>query len=314
MKWKVAAVVVLLAVGLGTVGYVLFAPGSNGSGASAYLTAAVSRGNVTAAGRRHRRASRRPPRTTLAFGSDPVLSTTLQLEQPAASSAASSTSWLVKDVSVGVGDRVAKGDVLATADTASAKAALDLAKANLAVAKARLAVDKAGLTGAERAAAYDSIRQAQQQLKVAKQSQAQTADQNELKLAQARTHWQRPSSSSPTTRRPGRPARRSRPTRQRSTRRSSSSTRSTSRSPGLASTDSITNQQNQLKLHRRRRPWRAPSRSCDRQLRPVRLRTRACSPADQAVDQPGAAGTRHPQPPDPGRERADVGAPTSRTS
>ena len=95
-----------------------------------------------------------------------------------------STSWLVKDVSVGVGDTVAKGDVLATADTASAKAALDLAKANLAVAKARLAVDKAGLTGAERAAAYDSIKSALQQLKVAKQSHSQTTD-SEFALARA---------------------------------------------------------------------------------------------------------------------------------
>jgi multidrug efflux pump subunit AcrA (membrane-fusion protein) len=49
-----------------------------------------------------------------------------------------------------------------------------------------LAVDKAGLTGAERAAAYDSIRQALQQLKVARQSQSQTADQNDLKLAQTK--------------------------------------------------------------------------------------------------------------------------------
>jgi multidrug efflux pump subunit AcrA (membrane-fusion protein) len=191
MKWKVAAVLLLLTVGLGTVGYVLFVPGSSGSGASAYLTAAVSRGNVTqqvvATGSVQSAAT-----YDLAFGSDPVLSTSsssssISSSSSSSSSATSSTSWLVKDVSVGVGDRVAKGDILATADTASAKAALDLAKADLAVAKARLAVDRAGLTGAERAAAYDSIRQAQQQLNVAKQSRVQTADQNELKLSQAKT-------------------------------------------------------------------------------------------------------------------------------
>ncbi len=188
MKWKLAAVVLLLAVGLGTVGFVLFAPGGNAQAQNQFLTAAVSRGNVTqqvvATG-----SVRSAATYNLAFGSDPVLSTgTGSSSSSASSNAASSgasSSWLVTDVKVAVGDRVAKGDVLAVADTANAKAALDVAKANLAVAKARLAVDKAGLTGAERAAAYDSIRQAQQQLKVARQSQAQTADQNELKLSQA---------------------------------------------------------------------------------------------------------------------------------
>ncbi len=172
--------VLLLAVGLGTVGFVLFAPGGGSQAQNQFLTAAVSRGNVTqqvvATG-----SVRSAATYDLAFGSDPVLSTSA-----ASSSGSSSGTWLVTEVTVAVGDRVAKGDVLATADTANATAALDLAKANLAVAKARLAVDKAGLTGAERAAAYDSIRQAQQQLKVATQSQAQTADQNELKLSQAK--------------------------------------------------------------------------------------------------------------------------------
>jgi RND family efflux transporter, MFP subunit len=196
MKWKVAAVVLLLAVGLGTVGFVLFAPGGNAQAQNQFLTAAVTRGNVTqqvvATG-----SVRSAATYNLAFGSDPVLSSSTSSSSSSSSSSASSTSsgssggssagtWLVKGLTVAVGDRVAKGDVLATADTANAKAALDLAKANLAVAKARLAVDKAGLTGAQRAAAFDSIRQAQQQLKVARQSQTQTADQNDLKLSQTK--------------------------------------------------------------------------------------------------------------------------------
>jgi multidrug efflux pump subunit AcrA (membrane-fusion protein) len=192
MNWKVAAVVLLLAVGLGTVGYVLFAPGGNSAAQSQFLTAAVSRGNVTqqvvATG-----SVRSAATYNLAFGADPVLSASTSSSSSSsassassASSGASSGSWLVKSVVVAVGDRVTKGDVLATADTTNAKAAVDLAKANLAVAKARLAVDKAGLTGAERAAAYDSIRQAQQQLKVAKQSRTQNAGQNDLKLSQAK--------------------------------------------------------------------------------------------------------------------------------
>jgi multidrug efflux pump subunit AcrA (membrane-fusion protein) len=179
MKWKVAAVVLLLAVGVGTVGFVLFAPGGNGQAQSQFLTATVSRGNVTqqvvATG-----SVRSAATYSLAFGSDPVLSAST-----AGTGGSSAGSWLVTGVTVAVGDRVTKGDVLATADTANAKAGLDLAKANLAVANARLAVDKAGLTGAERTAAYDSIRQARQQLKVASQSRAQTADQNDLKLSQA---------------------------------------------------------------------------------------------------------------------------------
>jgi multidrug efflux pump subunit AcrA (membrane-fusion protein) len=192
MKWKVAAVVLLLAVGLGTVGYVLLAPGGNSQAQSQFLTAAVGVGNVTqqvvATG-----SVRSAATYNLAFGSDPTLSTSSTTSASSASTASTASSggssagsWLVTGVTVAVGDRVAKGDVLAKADTANATAALDLAKANLAVAKARLAVDKAGLTGAERAAAYDSIRQAQQQLNVAKQSQTQTADQNTLKLSQAK--------------------------------------------------------------------------------------------------------------------------------
>ena len=190
MKWKVAAVVLLLAVGLGTVGFVLFAPGSSSQAQNQFLTAAVSRGNVTqqvvATG-----SVRSAATYNLAFGSDPVLSTstnsaTTSSASTASSGGSSSGTWLVKDVAVAVGDRVAKGDVLATADTANARATLDLAKANLAVAKARLAVDTAGLTGAQRAAAFDSIRQAQQQLQVARQSRAQTGDQNDLKLSQAK--------------------------------------------------------------------------------------------------------------------------------
>ena len=74
MKWKVAAVVLLLAVGLGTAGFVVLAPGGNARAQSQYLTAAVSRGNVTqqvvATG-----SVRSAATYNLAFGSDPVLST-----------------------------------------------------------------------------------------------------------------------------------------------------------------------------------------------------------------------------------------------
>jgi multidrug efflux pump subunit AcrA (membrane-fusion protein) len=152
MKWKMAAVVLLLAVGLGTAGFVVLAPGSNASGQTQYLTAAVSRGNVTqqvvATG-----SVRSAATYDLAFGSDPVLSVSSSSSSNTSSSTASSSStsassssnansntatasWLVTTVNVAVGDRVATGDVLATADTASAKAALAVAEAKLAVASA----------------------------------------------------------------------------------------------------------------------------------------------------------------------------------
>ncbi|MBI2776283.1 MAG: HlyD family efflux transporter periplasmic adaptor subunit [Chloroflexi bacterium] len=170
----------LLVVGLGTTGLVILAPGANNGGQPQYLTATVSRANVTqrvvATG-----SLRSAAIFDLAFGADPTLTT----DTGAAGGGGSGVSWLVASVTVAVGATVTKDEVLATADTVNAKAALDVATANLAVAKARLAVDSAGLTGARRSAAYDSIRQAQQQLKVAMQSQVQTAAQNALKLSQA---------------------------------------------------------------------------------------------------------------------------------
>ncbi|MEA2608585.1 MAG: hypothetical protein QOJ75_828 [Chloroflexota bacterium] len=197
MKVKVAAVVLLLAIGLGTVGFVVLAPGGNAQSQTSFLTASVTRGTVAqqvvATG-----SVRSSATYNLAFGSDPVLSTSTTSTSSSSSASNASTAssagsggssgtWLVTGITVAVGDRVTKGQRLATADTANAKAALDLAKANLAVANARLAVDKAGLTPAERAAAYDSILQAQQQLKVAKQSRTQTVAQDDLKLSQAKT-------------------------------------------------------------------------------------------------------------------------------
>lgn len=177
MKLKLAAVIVLLAIGTGTVGWVLLAPGSNSGATSDYLTAAATRttvaDQVVATG-----GVRAAVTYDLAFGSSPALS--------GGAAAGAGDSWLVESVAVSVGDKVAAGDVLATADTSNAEANVQVARASLAVSEARLAVDKGGLTEAERASAYDSIRQAEQQLSVAKQSRTQTTAQNELQLAQAK--------------------------------------------------------------------------------------------------------------------------------
>src|SRR6266487_3388124 len=90
MKWKVAAVVLLLAVGVGTAGYVVLAPGGNARSQSQYLTAAVSRGNVTqqvvATG-----SVRSAATYNLAFGADPVLSTSTASGSSSSSSSSSSS-------------------------------------------------------------------------------------------------------------------------------------------------------------------------------------------------------------------------------
>lgn len=177
MKWKVAVTVILLAVGVGTAGFVIISPG--GSGSTQYLTSAVIRTTVA----RQMAASgsvRWAAIYDLAFGASPVLETGVP-----ASASSGATTWVVKRVAVKPGDRVTKGAILATADTAAAAASLALAKASLAVAQARLAVDKAGPSAADRASAYDAIVQAQQQLSLAKQSQADTARQSALRLSQA---------------------------------------------------------------------------------------------------------------------------------
>ena len=182
MKWKAVAVVALLAVGMGTTGFVIISPG--GPGTVQYLTSTVTR--TTVAAQVAASGSIRWAATyDLAFGASPVLETGVP-----ASAGSGATTWLVESVAVKPGDRVPKGAILATADTAAASASLQLAKAGLAVAQARMAVDKAGPSAADRASAYDAILQAQQQLGLAKQSQADTARQSALRLAQTQAALQ----------------------------------------------------------------------------------------------------------------------------
>ncbi len=184
MKRKLAAVVVLLAVGLGTMGFFVLRPGSGGQ-AERYLTATVSRTNVAsqvvASG-----TVRAAATFDLAFGADPAVET----GTASAAGGSAGSVWLVRSVTAAPGQTVARGTVLATADTATVAATLDIAKANLAAVDARLAVDRAGLTAADRAVAYDSIRAAQQQLAVATASRPGTVAQDTLKLSQTQTALQ----------------------------------------------------------------------------------------------------------------------------
>lgn len=185
MKWKMLAVILLLAIGLGTAAYVVLAPGGGSQGGTSYLSAAVTRttverqvvatGNVVSAATYN-----------LVFGSEPVLSTGTTTASTASGSGGTSVTWAVKTVVVAPGDHVSAGAELATADSSSAEAALLQAQANLAAAQSRLTLDTAGSTAADKASARDSVRQAQQQLTVAKQTRTLTAQQNALKLSQAK--------------------------------------------------------------------------------------------------------------------------------
>ena len=94
--------------------------------------------------------------------------------------------WTVATVAVKAGDTVARGAVLATADTADAKAALATAQLNLDAAEARLASDSAPLTATAKAKAKLAVTQADQQLSQARTAQSQTAAAGRLAVSQAR--------------------------------------------------------------------------------------------------------------------------------
>ena len=100
------------------------------------------------------------PRSTygLAFGTAPQLIATSTAPAPAGPAG---IIWPVTSLSVAVGDRVTQGQPLAAADPTFAQRASDLAVANLAVAQAKLATDQAGVSPSVRAAAQDSVNQAQ---------------------------------------------------------------------------------------------------------------------------------------------------------
>ena len=179
MKSKAAAAVILLAIAIAIAAVWSVVASPFGPGPTQYLTSAVVRTTiaqqVVASG-----SIRSAATYDLAFGASPVL----ELGAPAAGGSGG-TAWLVRTVRVKTGDQVTRGAVLATADTTAATASLQLAKAGLAAAKARLAVDGAGPTAADRAAAYDAILQAQQQLDLARQTGSVTSQQSTLQVRQA---------------------------------------------------------------------------------------------------------------------------------
>jgi macrolide-specific efflux system membrane fusion protein len=153
MKTRLVLALALGAVGVGAVVYSFGLLGSSSAATTEYLTAAATVGDVTedvaATGSLETTAS-----YGLAFGADPYL---VSGEDSAPTSEAT---WPVTDVAVAVGDRVAKGDALATADTAEVQADLEQAKAELRSARISLRAAKATLEDAEDADDTAQIRQA----------------------------------------------------------------------------------------------------------------------------------------------------------
>jgi RND family efflux transporter MFP subunit len=127
MKLKLAAVAVLAAVGVGALVYTLGGVSASAAGATEYLTAPATVGDVTdeiaATG-----AIATTSRTGLAFGVDPYV-------VDDGDGPSSPATYAVTEVAVEVGDRVAAGDRLATADSAELERQLDAATNDLLTAK-----------------------------------------------------------------------------------------------------------------------------------------------------------------------------------
>lgn len=153
MKLKVVAVVALAAVGVGAVVFAFGGIGAKAASATQYLTAPATRGDVTdevaATGTLAASST-----YGLVFGADPYLVTSTS------TAPASDTTWPVSKVNAKVGDAVAKGDVLATASTASLKVDLATAKNTLQSARIGLLAASTELSDAESAGVLARTRQA----------------------------------------------------------------------------------------------------------------------------------------------------------
>jgi len=180
MKLRLAGAIGLLVVGVLAVVIALFGPALGSTGATQYIT---SRATVTNVVNSVTASGALAPATTygLNFGSDPRI-----VSASDSASAGGSGTWLVKTIAATVGQKVAAGDVLATADTTDAQAALDLAKANLAVAQSRYDTDSGGITDADRQSAQIALDQAKQAVTNATQSRDDTINQNSIRVSQSK--------------------------------------------------------------------------------------------------------------------------------
>jgi multidrug efflux pump subunit AcrA (membrane-fusion protein) len=187
MRFRLIGTLLLLVIGVGAVIAVVVQPGSGNASNTRYTTSTAQVTNVVksvvATG------TVAPAAVyNLQFGSNATPQTASSGSSSSNSnngSGNSTTTWKVATVTVAPGQSVQSGEVLATADTSSAKLALTVAQANLASAKARLKTDQQGLSPTDRAAAALQVTQANQSLSQARTSRSQTIAQNNLKLSQA---------------------------------------------------------------------------------------------------------------------------------
>jgi RND family efflux transporter MFP subunit len=151
MKLRIAVIVGLVLLGVGAVAFVL-APRSDTS-ASTYLTATVERGDV-----RSEVAATGSVASTATYGLAFGRSARLIDDDSAAPS--SSTTWPVSEVTVEVGDRVTRDQVLATADTSDLELELEIATADWRAAANDLLLAREALETAEDDGTTDDIRRA----------------------------------------------------------------------------------------------------------------------------------------------------------
>jgi macrolide-specific efflux system membrane fusion protein len=169
MKLKVVALVALVAVGVGAVAVASGVVGASAAASTEFLTANATVGDVTddvaATGTLAATES-----YGLLFGADPYL------VDGSDSAPSSEGSWPVTAVDVGIGDTVAKGDVLATADTADLRRQLTTATADLRSANINLAIAQESLATAQDNDNTDAERQAQLGLYSAKNAVSQASE------------------------------------------------------------------------------------------------------------------------------------------
>jgi len=188
MKWKLLAIVALVAGGAVAIAASFGAFGASASAASSFLTsqAAVADvvNQVAATG------TVAPTTTyTLAFGVAPSSAAAASSSSSSANGSGSSTvTWPVKSVAVKIGDRVTKGQVLATASTTDLQAQVDDAARAFETAEIQLAQAQAQR---DNATTTDAIQQAQiglynAQTRNAHASSSLIALEAQLKLASLR--------------------------------------------------------------------------------------------------------------------------------
>jgi len=182
VKRKLLAAVVLLAIGVGATGYVLFAPTTDAAATTRFLTATATTGDVT-----QQAAATGTVSASSTWGLGFGRAAALVASGATSSGASSSGTWTVNAVNAALGDRVTKGTVLATAESADATLAAQQAQADLTKAQTTLADDQAKPTADDRAAAESALSKAQMSLDDAKRSQKETKASNSLSLLQAQT-------------------------------------------------------------------------------------------------------------------------------